>query len=89
MLAEGPGCKGRAAPGREGRTRPGGAVAAGPAGRPRSLLAQAERGGFDLLVVGRRGRDRLLHGGGLGRVAREVVEQARCPVLVVGDQGSS
>jgi nucleotide-binding universal stress UspA family protein len=54
----------------------------------RTLLAQAERGGFDLLVVGRHGGDRLLHGG-LGRVARELVEHARCPVLVVGDQGSS
>lgn len=52
----------------------------------RVLMAHAARGGYDLLVVGRRGRERTLHGGGIGKVAREVVEQARCAVLVVTEQ---
>jgi nucleotide-binding universal stress UspA family protein len=50
-----------------------------------SLASYAEERGFDLLVVGRHGRERASHGG-LGRMARELAEKARCPVLLVGDQ---
>lgn len=51
----------------------------------RTLMALAARGGYDLLVVGRHGRERTMHGG-VGKVAREVVEQAGCAVLVVTEQ---
>jgi nucleotide-binding universal stress UspA family protein len=46
-----------------------------------------EQRGFDLLVVGRHGRERAAHGG-MGRVARELAEKASCPVLLVGDGAS-
>lgn len=49
-----------------------------------ALSAYAEERGFDLLVVGRHGRERAAHRGP-GRVARELAEKARCPLLLVGD----
>jgi nucleotide-binding universal stress UspA family protein len=52
-----------------------------PAG---ALSSYAEERGFDVLVVGRHGRERAAHGG-LGRVARELAEKSRCPLLLVGD----
>lgn len=53
--------------------------------RPAQVLeGYLQRHGYDLLVVGRHGRERPSHGG-LGRVAHGLVERARCPVLVVGD----
>jgi nucleotide-binding universal stress UspA family protein len=48
----------------------------------RALLAYAERGAFDLVVVGRHGRERAMHGG-MGRVAQELVERSGPAVLVV------
>ena len=48
----------------------------------RDLLALATRGAFDLVVVGRHGRERAMHGGP-GRVARVLVEEGKLPVLVV------
>lgn len=50
----------------------------------RALSSYAEERGFDLLVVGRHGRERAVHGG-LGRVARELAEKSQCPLLLVGD----
>ena len=50
-----------------------------------TLRAFAAQGGYDLVVVGRHGRGRAVHGG-LGRVARELAERAGCPVLVVSRQ---
>lgn len=56
-----------------------------PGERPGRVLEDyAEQHGYDLLVVGRHGRERASHGG-LGRVARGLVEHARSPVLLVGD----
>ncbi len=49
-----------------------------------ALSSYAERRGFDVLVVGRHGRERAGHAG-LGRVARELADKARCPLLLVGD----
>lgn len=43
----------------------------------------AERG-FDLLVVGRHGRERAGHAG-MGWNAHQLVSDAACPVLVAGD----
>ena len=52
--------------------------------RPAEVLSSyAEERGFDLLVVGRHGRERAAHGG-LGRTARELADKARCPLLLVG-----
>jgi nucleotide-binding universal stress UspA family protein len=48
------------------------------------ILAEAKAGGYDLVVVGSRGLGpvgRLL----LGSVSTEVVENARCPVLVAAE----
>jgi nucleotide-binding universal stress UspA family protein len=42
--------------------------------------------GYDLLVVGRHGRERASHGGP-GRVARQLVDNSPCPLLLVGDEG--
>ncbi len=53
--------------------------------RPADTLSYyAEERGFDLLVVGRHGRERATHGG-LGRIARELAEKAGCPLLLAGD----
>lgn len=49
-----------------------------------SISAYADERGFDVVVVGRHGRERGAHGG-LGRMARELAEKARCPLLLVGD----
>jgi nucleotide-binding universal stress UspA family protein len=56
-----------------------------PGDRPAvALSSYAEERGFDLIVVGRHGRQRATHGG-LGRVATELAEKARCPLLLVGN----
>ena len=56
-----------------------------PGDRPADVLSSyVEERGFDLLVVGRHGRERAAHGG-LGRVARDLAEKARYPLLLVGD----
>jgi nucleotide-binding universal stress UspA family protein len=49
-----------------------------------ALSRYASEHGFDLLVMGRHGRERAAHGG-LGRIARELAEKALCPLLLVGD----
>jgi nucleotide-binding universal stress UspA family protein len=56
-----------------------------PGDRPAQALSNnAEERGFDLLVVGRHGRDVATHPG-LGRAARELAEKTGCPLLLVGD----
>lgn len=52
----------------------------------RALSSYAEEHGFDVIVIGRHGRDRAAHGG-LGRVARELAEKSRSCVLLAGDGG--
>jgi nucleotide-binding universal stress UspA family protein len=53
--------------------------------RPAAALAlYAAEHGFDLLVVGRHGRDRAVRRG-LGSVARALAETSPCPLLLVGD----
>jgi nucleotide-binding universal stress UspA family protein len=55
------------------------------AGRPaEEIVAFAEEGLFDLLIIGSRGHSKL---GNviLGSVSQEVVRAAKCPVLVVRD----
>ncbi len=55
------------------------------AGDPaKALAAYAQGHGYDLVVVGRHGRGRPLHGG-IGRVARSLSESSPCPVLLVGN----
>lgn len=51
-----------------------------------ALQAYAARGAYDLVVVGRHGHERALHGG-LGRVARDLVERSGTAVLLVSDPG--
>ena len=59
------------------------------AGDPaKALMTFAESHGYDLLVVGRHGREQAMHGG-LGLVARELADAAPFPLLLVGDGGSS
>jgi nucleotide-binding universal stress UspA family protein len=59
-----------------------------PGDRPADVLSSyVEERGFDLLVVGRHGRERAAHRG-LGRVARDLAEKARYPLLLVGDGNS-
>jgi nucleotide-binding universal stress UspA family protein len=53
-------------------------------GPARDLAAYVVEHGYDLLVVGRHGRERATHGG-LGRVARELADKAACPLLLIGD----
>jgi nucleotide-binding universal stress UspA family protein len=50
------------------------------------LSAYVSAHGYDLLVVGRHGRGRAMHGG-LGRVALELADSAPCPVLLIGNGG--
>jgi nucleotide-binding universal stress UspA family protein len=62
-----------------------GSVHAVAGDRPADVLSSyVDERGFDLLVVGRHGRERAAHRG-LGRVARDLAERARCPVLLIGD----
>lgn len=49
------------------------------------LVSIVEHQGFDLLVVGRHGREQAMHRG-FGRLAQYLVEWAPCPVLLVGQQ---
>lgn len=49
-----------------------------------ALISIVADRGFDLLVVGRHGRERAGHAG-LGWVAHQLVADAACPVLVAGD----
>lgn len=52
-------------------------------GRPgRSIVSEAEEGGFDLVVIGSRGLGGLA-GLVLGSVSQHVVEESKVPVLVV------
>jgi nucleotide-binding universal stress UspA family protein len=52
---------------------------------PAEVLARyIQEHGFDVLVVGRHGRERGTHGG-LGRTAHELAQKAPCPVLLVGN----
>ncbi len=52
-------------------------------GRPgKSIVSEAEEGGFDLVVIGSRGLGDLA-GLVLGSVSRHVVNEAKIPVLVV------
>jgi nucleotide-binding universal stress UspA family protein len=56
-----------------------------PADRPaKAMAAYVQERGYDLLIVGRHGRERATHVG-LGRVARELTERATCPLLLIGD----
>jgi nucleotide-binding universal stress UspA family protein len=50
----------------------------------RALASYADSHGYDLLVVGRHGRERAMHGG-LGKVARELADASPCPLLLVGN----
>lgn len=50
----------------------------------KTLASYAEAHGYDLLVVGRHGRERAMHGG-LGKVARELADASPCPLLLVGN----
>jgi nucleotide-binding universal stress UspA family protein len=47
-----------------------------------SILEEANRGGYDLLVLGTHGRTGLQHLL-IGSVAQRVMRSARCPVLIV------
>ncbi|MGH9170748.1 MAG: universal stress protein [Acidimicrobiales bacterium] len=49
-----------------------------------ALSGYASEHGFDLLVIGRHGRERATHRG-IGLVARDLVEKASCPLLLVGN----
>ena len=49
-----------------------------------ALMDYFKQHGYDLLVIGRHGRDQPSHMG-LGRVVTEIVNRASFPVLVVGD----
>ena len=49
-----------------------------------AMAAYVDEHGYDLLIVGRHGRERGAHGG-LGRVARELAEKATYPLLLIGD----
>jgi nucleotide-binding universal stress UspA family protein len=56
-----------------------------PGDRPAAAMsAYVDQHGYDLLIVGRHGRERASHGG-LGRVARELADNATCPLLLIGD----
>ena len=69
---------------RLGSAHPGTAIFAG---RPAAVLAeQAKKGGYELLVVGSRGRglSELM----LGSVARQLASNSDVPVLIVGDQAA-
>ena len=46
------------------------------------IAAHADEHGFDLVVVGSHGQERLTHGG-LGRVVERLVRDPHCPVLIV------
>jgi nucleotide-binding universal stress UspA family protein len=57
--------------------------------RPAQAMADyVDEHGYDLLVVGRHGRELATHGG-LGRVARELSEKTTCPLLLIGDSNAS
>lgn len=49
-----------------------------------ALMSMVAERGFDLLVVGRHGRERAGHAG-MGWNAHQLVSDAACPVLVAGD----
>jgi nucleotide-binding universal stress UspA family protein len=55
-------------------------VLAGPAAQ--TLIEYASKEGYDMLVIGSRGRG--LSKAGLGSVASQMVRQSRIPVLLVG-----
>lgn len=49
------------------------------------ILAEAEEGGYDLVIMGSHGRG-ILSGFLLGSVSNRVVHHAKCPVLIVRDR---
>jgi nucleotide-binding universal stress UspA family protein len=49
------------------------------------LARYVQEHGFDLLVVGRHGRERAAHRG-LGRMAHELAQKAPCPLLLVSNR---
>jgi nucleotide-binding universal stress UspA family protein len=63
-------------------------VEAVSADHPGETLARYVREhGYDVLVLGRHGRERMSHAG-LGRVAHELAGKAAFPLLLVGDGGA-
>jgi len=50
----------------------------------RALDEIAHDHGYDVIVVGRHGHEQASHVG-IGRISRQLAENARCPVLIVGD----
>ena len=56
--------------------------------RAEALMTFAASHGYDLLVVGRHGREQAMHGG-LGFVAPGLADAAPFPLLLVGDGSGS
>lgn len=52
----------------------------------KALSSYASTHGYDLIAIGRHGRESAMHGG-LGKVARELSDSAPCPLLLVGNGG--
>jgi nucleotide-binding universal stress UspA family protein len=48
-----------------------------------SILGEAEKGNYDLIVLGQSGAGESVQGFLMGNVTRQVIEGARCPVLVI------
>jgi nucleotide-binding universal stress UspA family protein len=46
------------------------------------IVERANRGGYDLVVIGKHGHG-IIHGGLMGDTARRVIRRCRVPVLVV------
>ena len=47
-----------------------------------AILSYAEKGGFDLIVMGSRGRGKITEAV-LGSVSSKVLKEAKCPVVIV------
>jgi nucleotide-binding universal stress UspA family protein len=48
-----------------------------------TILREAEKGNYDLIVLGQSGAGESVQGFLMGNVTRQVIEDARCPVLVI------
>lgn len=60
--------------------------ATAPGGGPADTIARfADEHGFDLILIGSHGRERVTHGG-LGRVVERLLGDPRCPVLVAAER---